>query len=85
MAGSGQRAHGQSSGGMRIDDHAFWAGKGHEGSVFPMGAKHKMERSADGAGEVMKYLDTTEEIRADQESREKAVKRHQGRLPEHRN
>lgn len=85
MAGSGQRASGQVSGGMSIDDHSFWAGKGSNGSVFPMGAKTKQEMSAGGAGELPKYEDTTERIKASQEMAKSKVKSHQGRLPEYRN
>lgn len=74
------------SGGQRIDDHSFWAGKGSAGSVFPDGPhKVKMESSAEGAGSVMKYEDTTEAIRAAQVTGEKKVKAHQGRLPQYRN
>lgn len=85
MAGSGQRAKGESSGGRRIDDHSFWAGKGSNGSIFPMGAKTKMESSAEGAGSLMKYEDTTERIKSAQDSAKGKVKGHQGRLPEYRN
>jgi len=85
MAGSGQRARGESSGGQRIDDHSFWAGKGSNGSVFPMGAKTKMESSAEGAGSLLKYEDTTERIRAAQVEGEKKAKAHQGKLPVYRN
>jgi 3D (Asp-Asp-Asp) domain-containing protein len=85
MAGSRQRASGQISDGMRIDDHKFWAGSASNGSVFPMGAKTKMESSANGAGEVTKYEDTTERIKAAQEMAKAKVKSHQGRLPEYRN
>ena len=55
-----------SSGGQRIDDHSFWAGKGANGSVFPMGAKVKGESSAEGAGSEMDYEDTTEKIKSQQ-------------------
>ncbi len=85
MAGSEQRARGAKSGGQRIDDHSFWAGKGSNGSVFPMGAKTKMESSAEGAGSLMKYEDTTERIKSTQVEAEKKAKAHQGRLPEYRN
>jgi len=54
-------------GGQRIDDHSFWAGKGANGSVFPMGAKTKNESSAEGAGAVSKYEDTTETIKSQQQ------------------
>ena len=53
--------------GRRIDDHSFWAGKGSNGSVFPMGAKVKNESSAEGAGSVSKYEDTTEAIKSQQQ------------------
>jgi len=85
MAGSGQRARGEASGGQRIDDHGFWAGKGSNGSVFPMGAKTKMESSAEGAGSVMKYEDTTERIKSAQDEGERKAKAHQGKLPVYRN
>lgn len=74
------------SGGQRIDDHSFWAGKGSEGHVFPDGPhKVKVESSADGAGSLPKYEDTTERIKASQVEGEKKVKAHQGRLPQYRN
>ena len=85
MAGSGQRASGQVSGGRSIDDHSFWAGKGSNGSVFPMGAKTKQEMSAGGAGEMTKYQDTTEAIKKSQEMAKAKIKGHQGRMPEYRN
>ncbi len=85
MAGSEQRARGAVSGGQRIDDHSFWAGKPANGSVFPMGAKTKMESSAEGAGSLTKYEDTTDRIRAAQVEGDKKVKAHQGRLPQYRN
>ncbi len=53
--------------GRRIDDHSSWMGKGSNGSVFPMGAKVKNESSAEGAGAVSKYEDTTETIKDQQE------------------
>ena len=85
MAGSGQRASGQVSGGRSIDDHSFWAGKGSGGSVLPLGCKMKQESSAGGAGECTKYEDTTERIKASQDMAKAKVKSHQGRLPEYRN
>jgi len=85
MAGSGQRARGQVSDGMSIDNHSFWAGGPSNGSVFPMGAKTKQEMSAGGAGECTKYEDTTERIKASQDMAKAKVKSHQGRLPEYRN
>lgn len=84
MAGSEQRARGAVSGGQRIDDHSFWAGKGANGSVFPMGAKTKNESSAEGAGSVPKYEDTTERIKSAQEEGVKKIKGHQGKLPQYR-
>lgn len=53
--------------GQRIDDHSFWAGKGSKGSVFPMGVHVKSESSAEGAGAVMRYEDTTEAIKSQQD------------------
>jgi hypothetical protein len=74
------------SGGQRIDDHSFWAGKGSKDSVFPDGPhKTKDESSAQGAGEVMKYEDTTEAIRAGQVESTKKVKAHPMKQPNYRN
>lgn len=63
-------------GGMRIDDHSFWAGAKSKDSVFPKGVHTKDESSAEGAGAVMKYEDTTEAIRSTQVAGEKKVKSH---------
>lgn len=62
--------------GRRIDDHSSWVGKGSNGSVFPMGAKTKMESSAEGDGKLSKYEDTTEAIRSVQEMGAKKSKGH---------
>jgi hypothetical protein len=60
--------------GRKINDHSSWVGKGSNGSVFPMGAKVKNESSAEGAGSVMKYEDTTEAIKATQVESVKQLK-----------
>ena len=55
------------SGGQRIDDHSFWAGGKGKDSVFPDGPhKTKNESSAEGAGSLSRYQDTTEEIKKSQ-------------------
>jgi flagellar hook assembly protein FlgD len=55
------------SGGQKIDDHSFWAGSKSKSSVFPDGPhKEKMESSAEGAGSLKVYEDTTEKIKAQQ-------------------
>lgn len=64
------------SGGQRINDHGFWAGRGSNGSVFPMGAKIKAESSAEGAGKVGKYEDTTQAIKSVQEKGVSKIKSH---------
>lgn len=65
------------SGGRRIDDHSFWAGKGSDGSVFPSGPhKVKHESSAEGVGHVASYEDTTEMIKSQQEMGDKKVRGH---------
>jgi len=61
-------------GGRRIDDHSFWAGGKSKGSVFPEGAHTKDESSAEGAGSVMKYQDTTEAIKSTQENGKSHIK-----------
>jgi hypothetical protein len=62
--------------GQRIDDHSFWAGSKSKDSVFPKGAHTKDESSAEGAGALMKYEDTTETIKSQQEMSVRQVKRH---------
>ncbi len=65
------------SGGQRIDDHSFWAGSTGKDSVFPDGPhKCKEEHSAEGAGSLAKYEDTTEAIRSAQVAGEKKAKAH---------
>ena len=65
------------SGGQRIDDHSFWAGKKGKDTVFPDGPhKTKEEHSAEGAGSEMDYEDTTEKIRAQQVEGVRKVKAH---------
>jgi len=85
MSGSGQRARGEVSGGQRIDDHSFWAGKAGKDMVMPQGVHTKNESSAEGAGSLLKYEDTSFRIKAVQEKAKEKVKAHQGRLPEYRN
>lgn len=55
------------SGGQKINDHSFWAGSKGKDTVFPAGPyKTKNESSAEGAGAVGKYEDTTEAIKSTQ-------------------
>ena len=55
------------AGGQKIDDHSFWAGGKGKASVFPDGPhKVKMESSAEGAGALSSYEDTTEMVKAQQ-------------------
>ncbi len=65
------------AGGQRIDDHSFWAGSKGKDSVFPDGPhKTKDYSSAEGAGHLGVYEDTTEEIKASQVLADKKVKSH---------
>jgi len=74
------------SGGQRIDDHSSWMGGKGKNSVFPDGPhKTKDESSAEGAGSLPKYMDTTEDIKRTQVDAVKKIKGHQGKLPEYRN
>ena len=73
------------SGGQRIDDHSFWAGKAGKDMVMPQGVHTKNESSAQGAGAVGKYIDTTEEIKDQQNAGDGKIKGHQGKLPVFRN
>lgn len=54
------------SGGRRLDDHSFWAGKGSEYPLPLGGGKMKREAHAEGAGHEMDYQDTNEAIVRDQ-------------------
>jgi hypothetical protein len=85
MAGSQQRASGQSSGGKSVDDHAFWGGGPSADSVLAKGAKSKSVSSCEGGGSLTKYEDTNERIVETQNDGVKKIKSHQGRLPEWRN
>lgn len=63
------------SGGQKIDDHSFWAGSKGSASVFPDGPhKVKMESTADGAGSLGRYQDTTEEIKKSQNHAQAKIK-----------
>ena len=53
--------------GRLITDHSSWMGGKSKASVFPEGVKTKMESSAEGAGGLSRYEDTTETIKAQQE------------------
>lgn len=83
MADSQKMGRG-ASGGQKIDDHGFWAGKGNAESPFPKGVHTKMESSAEGAGSEMDYEDTTEKIKAQQEMGIRKAKAHPQK-PLHRN
>lgn len=62
--------------GKRIDDHSFWAGGKSKESVFPKGVHTKGESSAEGAGALGKYEDTTEAIKSQQEMSKRKVHSH---------
>jgi hypothetical protein len=62
--------------GRAINDHSFWAGGASKGSVFPEGAKTKDESSAEGAGHLGVYEDTTEAIKKEQEMSKNKVLSH---------
>lgn len=53
--------------GRRINDHSSWVGKGSGGSVLPLGSKMKQMGSAEGAGAMGMYEDTSEAIKSQQE------------------
>lgn len=67
------------SGGKKIDDHSFWAGGKSKGSVFPEGAHTKDFSSADGAGGVSMYEDTTEMIKKQQTMGESKIRSHKNK------
>lgn len=64
------------SGGQRIDDRSFWAGKGNADSPFPKGVHLKHETSAGGAGSLGMYEDTTEAIKSAQEKGQAKARSH---------
>ncbi len=70
--------------GRRIDDHSSWMGAPGKGMVLPMGAKVKEEKSADGAGGLDQYYDTTEKIKEVQDMGERKLKSH-SQKPGYRN
>jgi len=59
---------------QRIDDHKAWMGSRGKGVPLPMESKMKEERSAEGAGKLGEYDQTTEDIRRDQMSGEGKLK-----------
>lgn len=63
-------------GGQKIDDYSFWAGGAGKNMVMPQGVHTKGESSAEGAGDVTKYEDTTEAAKASQMMAKKQVKAH---------
>ena len=72
------------SGGQRIDDHSFWAGKGNDETPFPKGVHTKKEMSAEGAGSEMNYEDTSAKIKDAQDFSVRKAKAHEMK-PLHRN
>lgn len=62
--------------GQLINDHSFWAGGKSKDSVFPKGVHLKDESSASSIGELSKYEDTTEAIKASQNESAKKVRSH---------
>ena len=60
--------------GRRIDDHKFFAGSGSP--KFPKGVHTKDESSAEGSGMVLRYEDTTEMIKSQQEKSVSQAKKH---------
>jgi len=85
MKGSGQRAHGERSGGRRIDDHSFFAGGSTKESPLPLNTSRKSFPHSEGAGQVMDYQDHESKIHSNQERADSQTRKHQGRLPEYRN
>jgi hypothetical protein len=70
--------------GRLISDHSNWIGSPSKESPLPMQAKMKQEMSANGAGELGYYEDTTEAIKASQEMAKKKIAGHP-RKADHRN
>lgn len=62
--------------GQRIDDHANWIGKPGKNMIMPEGNHSKAYASAEGAGELSKYEDTSESIHSQQEMGIRKAKGH---------
>ncbi len=63
------------SGGQRIDSHEFWAGAKGKLSPFPDGPHKCKDESSDGhSGSLMKYEDTSAQIKSQQMMNEKKAK-----------
>ena len=63
--------------GRKINDHsAGFMGSKTKDSVLPMGVKFKDESSAEGAGELSTYEDTTDKIKGVQEATKGKLKSH---------
>ena len=60
--------------GMKITDHRFFAGSGSP--KFPKGVHEKVESSAEGAGALSHYEDTTETLKSQQEMGKKKINSH---------
>lgn len=61
-------------GGQKIDDHSFWAGGRSKSSVFAMGAHSKEQMSADGAGNLPVYEDSSEKIKEAQDEGQRKIR-----------
>lgn len=72
------------SGGRKINDHSFWAGKGGKESVLPKGVHHKSESSAEGFGANNHYEDSSEAIKKQQMMNKSKVHGHPQKA-DHRN
>lgn len=66
-------------GGQKVSNHAFWAGGKKEGMPLPMETKTKGESSANGAGKLDRYEDTTEAIKSVQDRGESKIRGHKMR------
>jgi hypothetical protein len=70
------RAESSPSGGVRIDDHSFFAGGPSKESPMPMQSKMKQTTSAANDGNVTRYEDTDEAIKAQQDENARKAKAH---------
>lgn len=84
MKDSQKKGDGAVSGGQRIDDHSSWMGGPGKDMVMPDGVHTKNESSAQGAGSLKRYEDTTESIKAMQVESVRQVKARPLK-PEYRN
>lgn len=63
--------------GRRIDDHSGFPGKGSKNNPLPEGCHSQYSNSAEGAGALGEYQDTSPKIKAQQDANIAGMKKHE--------